>query len=211
MNVLLIHGLSRAPLSLFSLERRLRQSGHHTEQFGYGAFMESYTDIVGRLRSRLEVLSRRESYAIVAHSLGGLLTRSALDRVRFSLPRSIVMLGTPNRLPRLAPLAWQLPPFRWLTGQCGYNLTNPRFFEALPPLPSPYTIIAGTQGLRGWGSPFGFEINDGIVALNETRLLDGDRPIPLPVNHTFMMHDAAVQEAVLQALEPATPHQGENL
>jgi hypothetical protein len=120
------------------------------------------------------------------------------------------MLGTPNRLPRLAPLAWQFPPFRWLTGQCGYNLTDPRFFEELPPLPSRYTIIAGTQGLRGWGSPFGSEVNDGIVSLSETRLLDGDRPISFPVSHTFMMDDPAVREAVLQSLESAAPRRGEN-
>jgi hypothetical protein len=200
MKVLLIHGLSRTSLSLFSLEWRLRQVGYETEQFGYTAFLESYPRIVQRLRIRLQALSSQGSYGIVAHSLGGLLTRSALGSVTFPLPKQVVMLGTPNRLPRLALLAWQLAPFQWLTGQCGLNLASPNFFAQLPLLQSPYKIIAGTQGFRGFGSPFGFEVNDGIVALRETRLSESDRLLELPVNHTFMMNDRAVKETVVRAL-----------
>jgi hypothetical protein len=44
-------------------------------------------------------------------------------------------------------------------------------------------------------------VNDGIVALNETQLSGHDRVITLPVYHTFMMNDRAVQETVIQALK----------
>jgi hypothetical protein len=200
MKVLLIHGLSRTPLSLLTLEWKLAQAGCKTEQFGYAAFLESYTAIVKRLQIRLQEISSQEPYAIVAHSLGGLLTRSALQKEKLTLPEQVVMLGTPNRPPRLAAIACKLPPFVWFTGQCGLNLADPQFFARLPFLESPYTIIAGTAGPRGALSPFGSEVNDGIVALNETRLSDTDRPIELPVNHTLMMHDPLVQQTVLQSL-----------
>ena len=201
MKVLLIHGLSRSPLSLLGLEQSLQRLGLATEQFGYLALTESFDRIVERLRLRLQTLASQGDYGIVAHSLGGLLTRVALGLGSIELPKHIVMLGTPNQLPRLAPHAWQLfPPFRWWTGQCGYNLINPKFFAALPPLKSPYTIVAGTGGHRGFLSPFGDELNDGIVALNETRLSDRDRLIQLPVLHTFMMNDAKVQKTVKQVL-----------
>ncbi len=98
------------------------------------------------------------------------------------------MLGTPHQPPRLAPIAWKLPPFRWWTSQCGFNLTNPAFFKSLPTLTSPYTIIAGTTGPTGVWSPFGNELNDGIVAVSETLLSDFDNIIQLPVWHTFMMN-----------------------
>jgi len=111
------------------------------------------------------------------------------------------MLGTPNQRPRLAPYAWQLPPFRWWTGECGLNLTNSHFFKSLPSVKSPYTIIAGTGGPRGFLSPFGDELNDGIVALNETRLSHQDRLIQLPVMHTFMMNDSQVQKTVKHSLK----------
>ena len=200
MKILLVHGLGRTSASLFSLEWRLKRAGWKTQQFGYAAFMESYSRIVERLQTRLEEISSQGPYGIVAHSLGGLLTRSALGGGELALPEHVVMLGTPNRPPRLAALAWKLAPFRWFAGQCGFNLASPKFFTQLPSLASPYTIIAGTQGLRASWSPFGFEVNDGIVALNETPISDGDRPIELPVNHTFMMNDPTVQETVVQSL-----------
>ncbi len=203
MKILLIHGLSRTSLSLLSLEWYLQQSGWLTEQFSYLALSETFDRIVERLRVRLETLANQGAYSIVAHSLGGLLTRAALGLGCLEMPRHIVMLGTPNQLPHLAPYAWRLAPFRWWTGQCGLNLTNPDFFRSLPSIESPYTIIAGTGGLRGLWSPFGDELNDGIVALSETRLSHQDRIIQLPVVHTFMMNNPIVQKTVKKAFSLA--------
>ena len=201
MKVLLIHGLGRTPLSLLSLEWRLQQLGCTTEQFGFFAFSEPYDRIVHRLRVRLQDLASQGRYGIVAHSLGGLLTRAALGSKQIAAPEHIVMLGTPNQPPRLAPYAWRLPPFRWVTGQCGLNLTTTAFFTSLPGVESAYTIVAGSGGPRGQWSPFGNELNDGIVAVNETRLSHRDSIIQLPVEHTFMMHDPRVQKAVAQAFK----------
>ena len=200
MKILLIHGLSRTPLSLLGLEWHLQQKGQATEQFSYLAVAETFDRIVERLRVRFQALGSQGSYGIIAHSLGGLLTRAALGLEPIKLPQHIVMLGTPNKLPRLAPHAWRVPLFRWWTGQCGLNLADPDFFASLPKIESNYTIVAGTGGLRGSWSPFGNELNDGIVALNETRLSDRDQIVQLPVMHTFMMNDSRVQKTVVQAL-----------
>lgn len=200
MKVILIHGLARTSLSLVGLEQRLNQVGWETEHFGYFAFAEAFDAIAARLGQRLQALAQQEPYTVVAHSLGGLLTRAALTQVRGPGPAHVVMLGTPNQRPRLALHAWQVLPFRWFTGQCGFNLTCADFFERLPRLQSPYTIVAGTAGPRGAWSPFGHEINDGIVALGETQLAAGDAILQLPVWHTFMMNDPGVQASVLQAL-----------
>lgn len=201
MKILLIHGLSRTPLSLMGLERSLQQIGLVTEQFGYLAVTESFDRIVERLRGRLQTLASQGNYGIVAHSLGGLLVRVALGLGSIKSPQHIVMLGTPNQLPRLALHAWKLiPPFRWWTGQCGFNLSNRDWFATLPKIQAPYTIVAGTGGPRGFFSPFGEDLNDGIVALDETRLSQHDQIIELPVLHTFMMNDYQVQKTVKEAL-----------
>ena len=201
MKILLIHGLGRTSLSLLSLEWSLQRRGWSTEQFSYLAFAETFDQIVARLWIRLQELSHQGAYGIAVHSLGGLLTRAALGRGGVKKPEHIVMLGTPNRQPRLASYAWQLPPFRWFTGQCGFNLTSQDFFTDLPGITSNYTIIAGTRGPRGSWSPFGNEINDGIVAMSETRLSPQDQIIQLPVMHTFMMNHPKVQKTVIQAFE----------
>ncbi|MBL1178566.1 esterase/lipase family protein [Pantanalinema sp. GBBB05] len=200
MKVLLIHGLGRSPFSLVQLEQQLQLAGHLPEHFGYAAFMESYDRIVERLQLHLKALAQQGTYGVVAHSLGGLLVRSALGLANIAPPAHIIMLGTPNQPPRLAAHAWRLLPFQWFSGQCGFNLTCHNFYAAMPPLQTPYTIVAGTSGPRGVLSPFGMELNDGIVALSETRLSDQDRLVQLNVWHTFMMNDRRVQEIVLQSL-----------
>lgn len=205
MKVLLIHGLGRTPASLLHLEWRLQQTGYRTEQFGYLALTESYDRIVERLQARLRVLSAQGPYGVVAHSLGGLLMRSALRESHITPPLHIFMLGTPNQPPRLAEQAWRLLPFQWFSGQCGFNLASPSFFASLPVLSSPYTIVAGTSGPRGLLSPFGTELNDGIVALSETPISTRDPIVQLPVEHTFMMNDRRVQETVIHTLAKAAP------
>ncbi len=203
MQVLLVHGLSRTPASLLPLAWRLRSSGWLTDSFGYAAVFETFDQIVERLRQQLRDLSQQGPYSVVAHSLGGLLLRAALDSEHVRSPAHIVMLGPPNQRPRLASIAWHLPPFQWFTGQCGFNLTRPDFFHQLPLLRSPYTIIAGVGGPTGLLSPFGAEANDGIVAISETCMSDRDRPLEFPVEHTFMMNDAAVQSAIVSAIQSA--------
>jgi hypothetical protein len=202
MQVLLIHGLARTSLSLLTLEWRLQAAGYNTEHFGYFAFAESFDQIADRLWQRLDQLAQQGDYAVVAHSLGGVLTRAALSLKTVADPQHIIMLGTPNQPPRLASYAWHVPPFRWFTGQCGWNLTCAEFYRTLPGFQSPYTIIAGTGGFTGAFSPFGDDLNDGIVALNETRLSPHDRIVELPVWHTFMMNYPEVQHSVLQLLQP---------
>ena len=96
VQVLMVHGLARTPLSLVWLASALRRGGYRPAHFGYLAFAESYGRILERLRSRLSLLAAGGRYAIVAHSLGGLLVRAALaDRV-VPPPEYFVMLGTPN-------------------------------------------------------------------------------------------------------------------
>lgn len=200
MKVLLVHGLSRTPLSLKPLGWRLQANGWQTQDFGYAAWHENFDQITKRLQRQLDHLAQRGPYSVVAHSLGGLLLRAALAADSIPAPRQAVMLGTPNQRPRLAPIAWKLPPFQWVTGQCGFNLSRPDFFQSLAPLQSPYTLIAGIAGPKGWLSPFGQEANDGIVSVSETLMSERDLPLQFPVMHTFMMNDAAVQSAAIAAI-----------
>jgi Alpha/beta hydrolase family len=197
MKILLIHGLGRTSFSLRNLEKSLRTEGFETASFGYRAMVEPYDRIVARLQAQIQALG--EPYGIVAHSLGGLLARSALSNSQIPTPNHVVMLGPPNQPPRLGALAHRLPPFRLWAGQCGDNLANPRFFEQLPRLTGPYTIIAGTAGWRGRFSPFGDQINDMTIGLDEVRMLAADPVIELPVIHSLMMDNAAVQAAVITA------------
>jgi len=202
MNLLLVHGLWRTPLSFVLLARRLRAWGYHTEQFGYAAVAQRYDAIVARLVKRLERVAAAGPYAIVGHSLGGVLLRSALAQMTGPPPWHLVLLGTPNRPPRLAHVLCKHWWYRRLMGECGANLASPGFYARLPVPEVPYTIVAGTAGPRAGWTPFAGELNDGIVAVSETRIRDDDSVVALPVTHTFMMNNAAVQRVIQDVLRP---------
>lgn len=203
MRIVLVHGMGRTPLSMMGLAGDLRSAGHQPELVAYLSALDRFDQVRDRVRRRLERLARAGApYAVIGHSLGGLALRAALEGVS-PQPVRFIMLGTPNRVPRLAVRFRRWWPYRLLTGQLGQLLAQPEFFTALPAPAAPYTIIAGTAGPRGRWSPFGQEPNDWIVAVAETRIADDDRPIELPAHHAFMMGNARVRHAVRAALNEA--------
>ena len=205
MNLLLVHGLWRTPLSFLLLTRQLRAWGYPTQHFGYAAVAQRYETIVDRLVRRLERLAAAGPYAIIGHSLGGVLLRSALCRLTGPAPQHLVLLGTPNRPPRLAHVLGGRWLYRRLMGECGANLASADFYAGLPVPQVPYTIVAGTAGPRARWTPFGEEPNDGIVAVRETLIRDEDSVVTLPVTHTFMMNNSAVQQVIREVLKPLGP------
>lgn len=195
MKVLLVHGLGRTPCSMFGLASVLRRDGHATRFFAYSPTFESMPRIVRRLESRLRSYGGEE-VGLVGHSLGGLLLRSALVRVPGLKVKNLVMLGTPNRPPRIAALMWRWRVFRLLTGDCGRLLASPDAIPALPSPVVPYTLIAGAAGPR---FPFR-EPNDGIVTVSETRIADADGPHLVDGFHSFLMDHPAARSAIRAAL-----------
>lgn len=206
MRVLLIHGLARTPLSLLGLARDLRRAGHHPELVAYSGALESYARIVARVRGRLERAARAaEPYAVVGHSLGGIIVRAAMDAwpPGEPLPRHLIMLGTPNHVPRLARRFRRWWPYRLVNGECGQLLADAGFFAALPRPPVPTTVIAGTKSWPRRLSPFDGLPNDGLVAVDETRLDSPAALVKLPASHTFMMNNRQVRAVVRDLLARA--------
>jgi len=203
MRVLLIHGLARTPLSLLGLARDLRRAGHQTELVAYSGTLESYHRIVARVRRRLAAAAHSgQPYAAVAHSLGGLIVRTALSNwpTQWPLPRNLILLGTPNRVPRLAQRFHRWWPYRVVNGECGQLLAQLKFFADLSQPAVPTTAIAGNRGWPRALSLFGGEPNDGVVAVEETRLDAAAVLIELPASHTFMMNNRQVRAAVRKVL-----------
>jgi pimeloyl-ACP methyl ester carboxylesterase len=204
MNVLLAHGFGRTPLAMWWLARHLRRAGHAVEQFGYVATIEPYERIVRRLDARLARLAAAEDeYALIGHSLGGLLLRVATTRLRPDQrkPAHLIMLGTPNRPPQAIGLL-RTRPLRWVAGGCGRCMASAEWYDGLPALTVPYTVIAGTRGPTGRLSPFGRDPNDGLITVHETCVRDGDEVLTFPVFHTYMMDDARVRAAIMGLLTP---------
>ena len=200
---LLVHGLWRTPICMLGLGRRLRADGVEVRQFAYVSVAESYERIVQRLAAQLAPLAALPPYAVVGYSLGGILLRAALARVEGTPPVHLVMLGTPNRAPLLARRLAVYAPFDWALGESGSKLAQEAFFRDLPLPGCPYTIIAGTRGPRGRLSPFHDAVNDGIVAVDETRIHPDDPVTMVPVTHAFLPNASAVKAEVSRVLARA--------
>ncbi len=206
VQVVFVHGVGRTPLSMLWLACRLRRAGLQPHQFGYFAEVESFDRIVERLARRFDRLGKRPTIGI-GHSLGGVLLRAAVARLAPTTtpPRHLIMLGTPNRSPRLARFLRNWWLFRLVHGDCGQLLGDPQRMDALPPLSVPTTEIAGTAGFNGRWSPFGDEANDGIVSVDEAEL-DGAALIQLPLRHSFIMNSKQVADIALRcAMEHVMP------
>ena len=202
MNILLVHGLGRTPVSFFGLAAALRQAGHRTRFFAYSPTVESLPRIVRRLTRHLT--PQHEPVGLVGHSLGGLLLRMAVAAAPPVPVHRLVMLGTPNGSAHLARVASRWRAFRLLAGECGRFLADADAVRGLPVPTVPYTLIAGTAGPRvSWG-PFGVEPNDGIVSVNEVRIRPGDTPLTFPAWHSFLMDDPGVKRAVVAAMMRGT-------
>lgn len=203
MHVLLVHGLGRTPLSLIRLGAYLRRHQHDAEFFGYVAMLERFDAVRSRLRKRLEQFAERTSaFAVIGHSLGGVLLQAALINwpKHLNPPAHLITLGTPTRVPRLVQRAHKLWPYRLLAGEAGQVLADADALHAPGALEPRWTVISGTRGWRGRWSPFGTEANDGLVAVSETRSAMASVHIEVPAVHTFMMEHAGVRATIIQTL-----------
>lgn len=179
---------------MLGLGLHLKLQGHRVALFGYRVRRHPFEEICERFIDRVRWVRDTEEpggggeYAIVGHSLGGLIARGASPRLPEGFSR-LAMLGPPNSSPALARAGRRSKLYRAATQDAGHQLGEHHFFASLPVPKVPTLVIAGDGGPRAPWLPYrGPGPSDGIVSVDETRL-DGAEHRVLPVNHTFMMMD----------------------
>lgn len=191
--VILLHGLMMSRPAMLPLAAKLRRAGFATELFGYASLLRRPEQVAERLAMRLYALQPGPVH-MVAHSLGGLIVLDTLLRYQQLPPGRVVCLGSPLA-GSSAARHLQGQRLGFLSGRSG-----PLLRSGLPMLPEGRKIgmIAGgrSMGLGRWFGG-GFDgVNDGTVAVWETRLpgLSGHRV--LPVSHSGLLFSQAVAEHV---------------
>jgi pimeloyl-ACP methyl ester carboxylesterase len=194
--VIVLHGLMmRSPL-LWPLAHRLRRRGFATMMFDYGTLFGSPARAMERLAMRLYALSPGPVH-VVAHSLGGLIALETMNQYQQLPTGRVVCLGSPISG---SGAARNLAHKRlgWLSGRSGAFLRGG--LQQLPP--REIGMIAGAKSL-GLGRAFGrFDgLNDGTVAVWETRLPGLREHIVMPLAHSGLVYDARAAELAANFLE----------
>ncbi|MCC9607752.1 putative lipase [Blastopirellula sp. JC732] len=97
--VALIHGFASTSLLLKRLERQIRAAGFATQRYGYFSLIgdiEAYARRFSETLRKIDEEADVERLHIVAHSLGGLVTRRALQLYRPAHLGRVVFLASPH-------------------------------------------------------------------------------------------------------------------
>jgi pimeloyl-ACP methyl ester carboxylesterase len=161
---------------------------------------ERFSHIVERLIKTIRNLTQDQPYALIGHSMGGLLARASLPALADRPPVHLILLASPSQAPRLAPLAKHTPVYKYLTYDCGQQVMRPEFYASLPVPFIPTTVFAGTGGPRGKWFPLGYEANDSVLTVQETQLGPSNDVVLVPTLHTFIMNSNAAFHRIDQIL-----------
>jgi pimeloyl-ACP methyl ester carboxylesterase len=169
--VILLHGLGRGRAVMRRLEQALLAAGWVVANVGYPSLrrpLGHHADAVRGIAGALHADGTRE-VALVGHSLGGLVARTAAAQAArdgWRLGR-MVLIGSPAQGSVVAGALKDFAPFRIIAGDCGQAVTPLRAVRVSVPA-TEIAVIAGGNGKRGY-NPF-LDGHNGLITVAETRL-----------------------------------------
>lgn len=169
MKILFVHGLGATPLDALPTLLRLKKLGYQTTTFSYFSSLQSLETIRTRLQQRLSELARGGHYALIGHSLGGVLLRDALSSLPVDVrrPGHFFLVGSPILATRTNAYFNRYAIYKWFSGQSGQLVASPEQMQAIGMPSVPLTCVVGSRGLTGRRSPFGKHANDSVVLESE--------------------------------------------
>ena len=182
--VVLLHGMGRSRLSMMVLSHRFKGAGYQTANFPYNQAGPSLDQISGKLIEFIKEKVETPRYHLVAHSLGNVIIRDAFRKEYPPGLGRIVMLAPPNHPAHLAKRFKENFLYGWITGDSGQKLSEEEFYRDLPVPKVEFGVIAGDKGQKISFS----EPNDGLVAVEGTKLEGMKDFIVLQHAHTFIMN-----------------------
>ena len=192
--VVFIHGLYMVGLELSLLRLRVADAGFETRQFRYHTLTRCLDENAARLALFLDGIET-ERLHLVAHSLGGLVTLRMFERGVTLPPGRVVFLGSPVRGSQSARSLTERG-LDWVIGKSGPGVLatrhDPKWNE-----PRELGIVAGTHDLRiNFLLPDLPSPNDGVVAVEETRIEGARDSVTVHSNHTGMLFRRELAEQV---------------
>ena len=185
--VVLLHGLGRTPLSMLALSVAARCRGYHVINWHYRSTRATIAAHASSFaRSVVPKLRRAPRVHFITHSLGGIIVRELLAHHPLPNLGRVVMLAPPNGGSEVADVLRRsrlvsrfVVPAREL-GTSG-------FVRSLPAADFPLGVIAGSRSHIPLFSRWMNHVpNDGVVAVERTRVAGMQDFLVLPRTHTML-------------------------
>jgi pimeloyl-ACP methyl ester carboxylesterase len=198
--VVLIHGILRSSKCMTSVAEAAEESGYETFQFAYPSTQVSIPEAAEYLRRSIESLEGIDELYIVAHSMGGLVTRAYFAGHPDPRIKRVVMMGTPNKGAELADFLYQNHFVRAASGPGGRQLvTSEEGLVPLLPVPTcEFGIIAGARGVPAGWNPLIPGDDDGTVTVQSTRLEGAADFSTVKASHTQLLKNKQAIEMAIR-------------
>lgn len=215
MPVLLLHGALRGRLGLVPTMVYLQQHGFSARPFGYATRRKTLDQHAENVESFIDDWLGDQTpipmLGILTHSMGGLVARAYLGRpaaARQATRVRLLMMAPPNQGAKLAAEFQDWPVYQWVYGAAAQELHPERVNKLpLPPANCEVCILAGGRGRDTGINPRLDGDDDGVVAVNETRL-PGIDPIMVGGVHSFLQWRPTVLQHAIRFFQDGTTSGG---
>jgi pimeloyl-ACP methyl ester carboxylesterase len=209
--VVLVHGLMRSSQSMAKMGAAIEEAGiGRSVNFEYASTRRGIAEHAKALRHWIETLPGQPQVDFVCHSMGNIVVRHLMaDLQRDGDPQGtlnrigkFVMLGPPNQGAEIAKQLSKLGLFEIVTGKGGMELGPAwdQFQQQLTIPPCPFIIVAGDISKSWLKNPIVDGPSDLVVRIEEAQLDGCVHFHQVPVLHSFLMNDEAVQKLTIEFL-----------
>lgn len=203
--VILLHGIGLNKWSLFLLKRALNKGGYNAIAISYPSTKMNLSGIAKWLRLHhlnADFWDSNTKVHFVTHSMGGLVLKRYMSEFRDVIPFDkigrAVMLAPPNQGSEIANIMTKFPPYRWLYGPAGAELSTSHQATHQDNIYYDVGVIAGKSR---WLYPLSAMLipgpSDGRVAVERTKLDEAKDHITIRASHTFMVYRHDIQNYII--------------
>jgi hypothetical protein len=204
--VILLHGLQHSPLSMKHMEKSLDRFGYRVINHAYPARKQSIEQLAEENLHQLVSTccdSSGTTVHFITHSFGSLILRYYLERHKLPNLGRVVMLSPPNQGTELVDKYKDNPVFQLMNGPAGMQMGTDESSLPLQLGPVDYEVgvIAGTRSLNPLASRHLEGPDDGVVAVESTKVEGMSDFLVTPFSHTFIMMSTEIIEQTIHFLQ----------
>jgi esterase/lipase len=173
--VIVLHGIARTNKQTHLISKRIADAGYEVYNINYPSTEYTIEELVEFINGEFKKhkIRKKNEVNIVAHSLGGLLTRAYLKKYPMENLNRIVMISTPNQGSQVADFFKDWKIYTKIFGPAGQQLgTNDKEVQRLFSSLDDYevSVIAGGRSFNPVFSAILDGKDDGVVSVESTKL-----------------------------------------